>query len=159
MDSCPLPRVAPYSTRLTGYACTMTQMIKQWRTAWSTSPGTTDPEFPFGIVTLASSGSEGGADIGAMRLAQTAGLGVLPGPAGSGMEHTFLAQAFDLDDRWGPGAGPCQTDASKGGWACCDYSWGLAGKCAYNATTCAGREKQVRKTPSWPRSWGQLLLL
>jgi len=54
MDSCPLPRVAPYSTRLTGYACTMTQMIKQWRTAWSTSPGTTDPEFPFGIVTLAS---------------------------------------------------------------------------------------------------------
>ena len=42
-----------------------------------------------GIVTLASSGSEGGADIGAMRLAQTAGNGVLPGV---GMENTFLAQ-------------------------------------------------------------------
>ena len=61
---------------------------------------------PFGIVTLASSGSEGGPDMGAMRLAQTAGNGVLPGPPGSGMEHTFLAQAFDLDDKWGPGAGP-----------------------------------------------------
>eukprot|EP01051_Picozoa_sp_SAG22_P024340 SAG22_NODE_6706_length_821_cov_1.684211_1_plen_150_part_00 len=57
-------------------------------------------------------------------------------------ENTFLAQAFDLDDKWGPGGGPCQTDASKGGWGCCEYSWGLAGKCAYNATACAGREAQ-----------------
>jgi hypothetical protein len=141
-----------------GYSCEQVKLVAGWRKVWSETPGTTDPMAPFGIVTLASSGSEGGADIGAMRLAQTAGLGVLPGPAGSGMEHTFLAQAFDLDDRWGPGAGPCQSDASKGGWACCDYSWGLAGKCAYNATTCAGREKQVRKTPSLPRSWGQLQL-
>ena len=62
--------------------------------------------------------------MGAMRLAQTAGYGTLPSPD---MPNTFLAQAFDLDDKWGPGAGPCQTDASKGGWACCDYSWGLAG--------------------------------
>ena len=31
------------------------------------------PAAPFGIVTLASSGSEGGPDMGAMRLAQTAG--------------------------------------------------------------------------------------
>ena len=54
---------------------------------------------PFRIVTLASSGSEGGADIGAMRLAQTAGYGVLPAPAGTGMENTFLAQAFDTGEK------------------------------------------------------------
>jgi hypothetical protein len=56
---------------------------------------------PFRIVTLASSGSEGGADIGAMRLAQTAGYGVLPAPAGTGMENTFLAQAFDTGEKRG----------------------------------------------------------
>ena len=38
--------------------------------------GTTEPEAPYGIVTLASSGSEGGPNMGAMRLAQTAGYGV-----------------------------------------------------------------------------------
>jgi len=65
--------------------------------------------------------------------------GVLPSPE---LPNTFLAQAFDLDDPWGPGAGPCQSDkVGPDGWACCDYSWGLAGKCAYNKTKCAGREK------------------
>ena len=129
-----------------GYSCEQRALVSGWRKIWSKTEGTTDPMAPFGIVTLASSGSEGGADIGAMRLAQTAGNGVLPGV---GMENTFLAQAFDLDDKWGPGAGPCQTDASKmvqgtttPGWGCCEYSWGLAGKCAYNKTACAGREAQ-----------------
>ena len=50
--------------------------------------GTTDPNAPFGIVTLASSGSEGGPHMGAMRQAQTAGYGVLPGPKGSVMHNT-----------------------------------------------------------------------
>ena len=54
----------------------------------------TDPMAPFGIVTLADSGGEGAPAnaMGTMHLAQTAGHGVLPGPDGSGMENTFLAQ-------------------------------------------------------------------
>ena len=62
----------------------------------------------------ASSGTEGAdsAAMGAMRLAQTAGYGVLPNNA---MPNTFMAQAGDLEDAWGPGAGPCVTV-----WACCD---------------------------------------
>ena len=56
-----------------GYACETEQLISGWRNIWSQTPGTTDPNAPFGIVTLASSGSEGGPDMGAMRVAQTAG--------------------------------------------------------------------------------------
>jgi hypothetical protein len=82
-----------------GYSCEQRALVQGWRKIWSETPGTTDPMAPFGIVTLASSGSEGGPDMGAMRLAQTAGHGVLPGPEGSGMENTFVAQAFDLDDK------------------------------------------------------------
>lgn len=119
-----------------GYSCEQRALVQGWRKIWSETPGTTDPMAPFGIVTLASSGSEGGPDMGAMRLAQTAGYGVLPSPE---LPNTFVAQAFDLDDKWGPGAGPCQSDGPTG-WACCDYSWGLAGKCTYNKTRCAGRE-------------------
>lgn len=121
-----------------GYSCEQKALVEGWRKVWSEVPGTTDPLAPFGIVTLASSGSEGGPDMGAMRLAQTAGYGVLPSPE---MPNTFVAQAFDLDDKWGPASGPCLTEPSRGGWACCDYSWGLAGKCVYNKTSCAGREK------------------
>lgn len=127
-----------------GYSCAQRALVAGWRKVWSETPGTTEPMAPFGIVTLASSGSEGGADIGAMRLAQTAGYGVLPGPEGSGMENTFFAQAFDLDDRWGPAEGPCLQNRSPQNptaWGCCTYSWGLAGKGTYNASTCAGREK------------------
>lgn len=113
----------------TGYACAMRQLVHGWRAAWSRTPGTTDPLAPFGVVTLASSGSEGGPNFGTMRIAQTASYGVLPSPE---LPNTFLAQAYDLDDTWGPAAGPCF--AGRGNWACC------AGK-AYNATTCAGREE------------------
>jgi len=73
----------------------MPVLVREWRALWSETPGTTDPNAPFGVVTLASSGSEGGADLGSMRLAQTAGYGVLPNPA---MPNTFLVQALDLDD-------------------------------------------------------------
>jgi len=114
----------------TGYACAMRQLIRGWRAAWSKTPGTTDALAPFGVVTLASSGSEGGPNFGAMRLAQTASFGVLPSPE---LPATFLAQAYDLDDPWGPEAGPCF--AGKGGWACCPSV-----PKAYNATTCGGRE-------------------
>ena len=62
--------------------------------------------------------------MGAMRQAQTASWGVLPGPAGSEMENTFFAQAYDLDDEWGPAVGPCfngfpQGRGDTGGWQCC----------------------------------------
>lgn len=109
----------------TGYACAMRQLIHGWRARWSKTPGTTDPLAPFGVVTLASSGSEGGPDFGTMRIAQTASYGVLPSPD---LPNTFLAQAYDLDDEWGPTAGPCFSP-----WACC-------ARAKYNATSCAGRE-------------------
>ena len=125
----------------------MRQLITGWRAAWSKVPGTTDPLAPFGVVTLASSGSEGGPNFGTMRIAQTMSYGVLPTPT---MPNTFVAQvrvwvgstaacnpaprgdahacgqAYDLDDEWGPTAGPCFSP-----WNCCP---------PVNATTCAGRE-------------------
>lgn len=42
-----------------GYGCEMVAMVDLWRRAWSKEPDTTDPVAPFGIVTLASGGSEG----------------------------------------------------------------------------------------------------
>jgi hypothetical protein len=120
-----------------GYACAMRQLINGWRAAWSKTPGTTDPLAPFGVVTLASSGSEGGPNFGTMRIAQTMSYGVLPTPT---MPNTFVAQAYDLDDEWGPGASPCLN--TRGKWACCPQpgsgSCNSAGR--YNATRCAGRE-------------------
>ena len=86
------------SARGTGYSCLMPLLVREWRALWSQTPGTTDPLAPFGVVTLTASGSEGGPDLGSMRLAQTAGYGVLPNAA---MPNTFLAQAFDLDDPFG----------------------------------------------------------
>jgi hypothetical protein len=57
-----------------GYSCEQRELIRGWRDVWSETPGTTDPNAPFGVVTLASSGAEGNdAAMGAMRIAQTAG--------------------------------------------------------------------------------------
>jgi len=61
--------------------------------------GTTSPTFPFGLVSLHAGGSEGHEfNMANFRHAQTAGYGFLPGPAGSGMENTFVAQAYDAGD-------------------------------------------------------------
>ena len=67
---------APFGNSLlgTGYACMMAKLVSTWRALWSKSSGT-DSMAPFGLVTLAASGGEGGADIGSMRLAQTARCG------------------------------------------------------------------------------------
>ena len=73
----------------TGYACQQVALIKQWRELWSATTGTTDPMAPFGLVTLAPSGTEGGADIGTMRWAQTANYGYAPNPA---LPNVFIAQ-------------------------------------------------------------------
>lgn len=106
-----------------GYSCMMQALIQQWRLLWSATPSTTSPDAPFGIVTLASSGSEGanGLAMGAMRQAQTMGYGVLPNPS---MPDTFLAQAYDLDDEWisMSGGGPCMDhgfNASDPAYHCC----------------------------------------
>ena len=51
-----------------GYGCQMPAMIAAWRRYWSSTPGTTNPLAPFGIVTLAAGGSEGhGQNMAAMR--------------------------------------------------------------------------------------------
>eukprot|EP00054_Salpingoeca_dolichothecata_P010607 m.59131 g.59131 ORF g.59131 m.59131 type:complete len:367 (+) comp19074_c0_seq1:1277-2377(+) len=96
-----------------GYACEQRLLIDGWRHIWSRVPNTTEPLAPFGVVTLASSGSEGGPNMGAMRQAQTASYGVLPNPV---LPNTFVVQAYDLDDPWGPSAGPCFKE-----WLCCPF--------------------------------------
>jgi hypothetical protein len=98
-----------------GYSCKQRELVKGWRAIWSEAAGTTDPLAPYGIVTLASSGSEGGPNMGAMRLAQTAGYGVLPNAQ---IPHSFFAQAGDLDDAWGPAVGPCFSGLGSQ-WECC----------------------------------------
>ena len=79
----------------TGYACLMQKLVTQWRQLWSTEPGTTAADAAFGVVTLAPSGTEGGSDIGTMRLAQTASYSYAPNPA---LPKVFVAQAYDLND-------------------------------------------------------------
>ena len=117
-----------------GYSCLMRELIQGYRAVWSATPNTTDPLAPFGVVSLPSGGSEGGPNMGAMRIAQTTGHGVLPSAA---LPNTFIAAAYDLEDQWGSGDGPCFATppgyGAKQAWACCP------GK-GYNATQCAGRE-------------------
>jgi len=43
-----------------GYQCQQAALIRSWREAFSAEPGTTAPDFPFGVVTLAGGASEGG---------------------------------------------------------------------------------------------------
>ena len=75
------------------------RMVAAWREIWSATTGTTDPLAPFGLVTIAPSGSEGaGQHLSAFRWSQTANFGVLPNTA---MPRTFVAQAYDLNDPWG----------------------------------------------------------
>lgn len=83
------------SAQRTGYSCLMPVLVDEWRALWSKTPGTTSPTAPFGVVTLAASGSEGGHNLGSIRLAQTGSFGVLPNAA---LPNTFLVQAHDLDD-------------------------------------------------------------
>jgi hypothetical protein len=61
----------------TGYSCQMRGLIEQWRGLWSATPGTTAPDAPFGLVTLAPGTDEGHPSIGAMRWSQvrTGGVG------------------------------------------------------------------------------------
>eukprot|EP01060_Flectonema_neradi_P011042 TRINITY_DN180_c0_g1_i6.p1 TRINITY_DN180_c0_g1~~TRINITY_DN180_c0_g1_i6.p1 ORF type:complete len:623 (+),score=125.99 TRINITY_DN180_c0_g1_i6:44-1870(+) len=78
-----------------GYSCEVPKMVDEWRSVFSQEPGTTDPKAPFGLVTLAPSGTEGHPDIGGMYFAQTASYGDMPNDA---FPNTFYAHAFDLGD-------------------------------------------------------------
>jgi hypothetical protein len=85
-----------------GYGCDQVALVSLWRKQWSSS-STTDPLAPFGIVTLASGGSEGAGDhMAHMRWSQTGNFGALPSPA---MPRTFLAQAYDIGDPWSANEG------------------------------------------------------
>lgn len=89
------------TTNHSGYACQMRNLISTWRQQWSVEPGTTDPMFPFGLVTLADGTSEGhGNNMANFRLAQTLGNGVLPS---ADMPNTFVALAHDAGDPTSPG--------------------------------------------------------
>ena len=93
------PSACGNSRDATGYACQMRSLVDGWRKQWSVVPGTTARAFPFGIVSLAAGTSEGHSNaMAAFRHAQTASYGILPGPEGSGMENTFIAQAYDAAD-------------------------------------------------------------
>eukprot|EP00040_Diaphanoeca_grandis_P042178 m.264329 g.264329 ORF g.264329 m.264329 type:complete len:830 (+) comp55607_c0_seq1:15-2504(+) len=106
-----------------GYGCMLPAMVELWRAKWSQTQGTTHPLAPFGVVTLASGGSEGGNDIGGMRWSQTSNFGTLPSPQ---IPNSFLAHAYDLGDPW-TGGTPCT------GWQCCAND--------YNASNCAQHTK------------------
>ncbi|KAJ9456119.1 hypothetical protein DIPPA_18272 [Diplonema papillatum] len=80
-----------------GYACEVPAMIEEWRTLFSTS-GATDPNAPFGLVTIANGGTEGHPDVGGMHLAQMGSYGAIPNAM---MPNTFLGHAYDLDDPFG----------------------------------------------------------
>jgi hypothetical protein len=122
-----------------GYSCLFRELINGYRSVWSATPGTTDPLAPFGAVALPTGGSEGGPNMGAMRLAQTLGHGVLPTPT---MPNTWIVQAYDLEDQWDSSNTPCMStkDYNHGeAWWCCPMSNATL---FYNSTTCAGREAQ-----------------
>ena len=61
-----------------GYGCQMADLVRTWRGAWSQTAGTTRALAPFGVVTLAAGGDEGGKDMGGMRSSQTANYGAAP---------------------------------------------------------------------------------
>ena len=81
-----------------GYGCMISNLVASYRAAWSKTPGTTDPDAPFGTVTLSTDDSEGAADMGSFRWSQSANYGVAPNPALPG--KMFLAHAHDLADVW-----------------------------------------------------------
>ena len=115
-----------------GYQCQLRALIESWRRAFSAEPGTTAPDFPFGVVTLAGGASEGGymwtnfthlpkaqwqkggkevtADWTAgIRAAQTGGYGFAPNAA---LPNVFLGQNYDQGepcgcDRKAPAPGGC----------------------------------------------------
>ena len=95
----------------TGYACELQHLVASWRAAWSARPGTTRPDAPWGIATIAPDGSEGtGQHMAGMRWAETGNVGHLPNAL---LPNTFSAQLFDLQDPWA-----YVNDGDKDPWNC-----------------------------------------
>lgn len=87
----------------TGYACSLVTIVTDWRQLWSSTPGTTASNVPFGIFTIAPGGSEGDTNgLPPFRLAQTGNYGQLPSPS---LPNTFLIPTHDLGD-------PCDKHSS-----------------------------------------------
>ena len=99
----------------TGYPCYLKSMVNEWRGVWSAEPGTTDPSFPFGVFTLAS--TEGRCGDGGFRHAQTLNYGVLPSPD---LPNSFVAQGFDAQDPVGISNWP------QGERGCRAFGWNSA---------------------------------
>ena len=111
------------------YSCMQPRMVAQWREIWSAVDGTTDPLAPFGLVTIAPSGSEGNDNkLSAFRWAQTASYGVLPNPA---MPRTYVAQAYDLNDPW---AGTNHNEFDLTSKTVCSLNASLPYSCAWRGT-------------------------
>ena len=75
----------------------MPRLVALWRERWSATPGTTEADFPFGLVTLTPNGGEGSSDLGSFRFAQVGSWGTLPNPD---MPRTWVAHGYDLSDPW-----------------------------------------------------------
>mmetsp|Transcript_7340 Transcript_7340/g.21688 ORF Transcript_7340/g.21688 Transcript_7340/m.21688 type:complete len:747 (+) Transcript_7340:499-2739(+) len=120
----------------TGYACMMQNLIKTWREAWSKVPGTTPPDFPFGLVTLAGGTSEGhGNNMGAFRYAQSGNTGYLNPTA----DNTFVAAAYDAGDPCSGGNFCCTNRGAGQGYAC------IAGEAPYTGQFMGGIHPRVKK--------------
>jgi len=79
-----------------GYGCFQENMIRTWRKWWSVESGTTDPNFSFGVVSLAGGTSEGHSGLMPhFRWSQTSDCGLLPNTR---LPNTFIAQAYDIPD-------------------------------------------------------------
>lgn len=74
-----------------------------------------------------------------MHLAQTASYGVLPHDGD--LPNTFIAQAYDLDDEWGPYMGPCYENK------CCEVA-----REHYDPTVCTN--ETLRKICYQPKTGG-----
>ena len=62
-----------------GYACMLSTLMRSWRAVWSSTPGTTSADAPFGVVTLADATDEGwGCNMLQMHWAETGNVGFLP---------------------------------------------------------------------------------
>ena len=122
----------------TGYACFMKTLIESWRKGWSVVPGTTDANFPFGLVTLAGGTSEGnGVNMGAFRYAQTGNTG---GPSFGGLANTFIAAGHDAADPCAGGNACCDNkNDGQGGWPC------LSGVAPYTAQFMGGIHPRVKR--------------
>lgn len=119
----------------TGYACMMDNLINTWREWWSAVPGTTPPDFPFGLVSLAGGTSEGhGKNMGAFRYAQTGNSGGF-----GGKPNMYVAQGYDPGDPCSGGNQCCVNGAAGQGYAC------VSGEAPYTGQFMGGIHPRVKK--------------